>query len=101
MCIRLLTFAALLTAVAWHATPLMAAETLETYAEQVRKALDGGQPEKALEIGGAAVVAYPKEARAYLLRGTAYEALAQTAKAVADYTKCLELDSKTTEAYDR
>jgi lipoprotein NlpI len=101
MCIRSLTFAALLCAVAWHATPLMAAETLDTYAGQVRKALEAGQPERALEIGGAAVVAYPKEAGAYLLRGTAYEALAQNAKAVADYTKCLELDEKMAEAYDR
>ena len=50
--------------------------------------------DKALELADKAVAAAPKDARGYLLRGTIRQALPKHTEAVADFTKCIELDPR-------
>lgn len=55
---------------------------------------------KALALADKAVADNPRDATAYLLRGSAHEVLGQHKKAVADFTRVLELDPKRSEALD-
>jgi lipoprotein NlpI len=59
-----------------------------------------GEKARAVEVITKAIAADPKDLRGYLLRGRMHEALRQHEAAVADFDKCLELDSKFAEAYN-
>jgi lipoprotein NlpI len=72
----------------------------EDYLQQARQALMKNEAERALQLAGKAIAADPKDARGYLLRGAAHEALRRHAEAVADFDKCLERDPSLAEAYD-
>jgi lipoprotein NlpI len=78
----------------------MAAETVDDLLKAAQAALKKGQPDDARTLAGKAIALDPKEARAYLLRGAAHEALRQHAEAIADFDKTLVLDPKAAEAYD-
>jgi lipoprotein NlpI len=73
----------------------------EDYLLQAQRALMKNEAEIALRLAGKAIAANPKDARGYLVRGAAHEALRQHAEAVADFDKCLERDPRCAEAYDR
>jgi lipoprotein NlpI len=72
----------------------------EDYLRQAQHALMKNEAEVALRLAGKAIAANPKDARGYLVRGAAHEALRQHAEAVADFDKCLERDPRCAEAYD-
>jgi lipoprotein NlpI len=73
----------------------------DDYLTQARRAWQGRDADKALELAGKAIAADPKDARAHLLRGTIHEALSRHLEAVADFNKCLQLDPACAEAFDR
>jgi lipoprotein NlpI len=75
-------------------------DTAEDDLKQARRALQGKNADKAVELADKAIAANPKDARGYLLRGVGYEMLRQHDKAIADLTRCLERDPKLAEAYD-
>lgn len=74
---------------------------VDDYLAQARRAWQGREPDKALDLAGKAIAAAPRDARGYLLRGTFHEALSRHAAAVTDFNKCLELDPACAEALDR
>jgi lipoprotein NlpI len=83
------------------ALPVLAGRNAdEDYLQQARRALIRNEAEVALRLAGKAIAANPKDARAYLVRGAAHEALRKHAEAVADFDKCLERDPRCAEAYD-
>jgi lipoprotein NlpI len=75
-------------------------DTVEDYLQQARRALLNKEAVKAVELAGKAIDADPRDARGYLLRGSAYEALRQHDKAIADFTRCLQRDPQRADAYD-
>src|SRR5262245_31213774 len=75
-------------------------DTVDDYLQQAGRALKNHEAEKAVELAGKAIAADPKNARGYLLRGGGYEVLRQHEKAIADFTRCIELDPKAAAAYD-
>jgi lipoprotein NlpI len=77
------------------------AESPDDLLKQARAALAKGQAEQALALANQAVVQEPKNAQAYLLRGTAYAASQQHKEAVADFDKAVDSDPKLAEAYQR
>jgi lipoprotein NlpI len=76
-------------------------EKADDYLKQARQVWARKEPEKALELAGKAIAADPRDARAYLLRGTFHEALAHHAEAIADFDRSIALDPRAAEAYDR
>lgn len=75
-------------------------DTSDDLLAEARAAGDRGDFKGAIELAGKAITADPKDSRAYLLRGSLYEALQKHDEAVADFDKCLERDPKSAEAYD-
>ncbi|HTU89614.1 MAG TPA: tetratricopeptide repeat protein [Gemmataceae bacterium] len=76
-------------------------DTVGDYLQKGRRALMNKQADKAVELAGKAIALDPKDARGYLLRGSAYEALRQHDKAITDFTRCLERDPQCAAAYDQ
>ena len=72
----------------------------EDYLQQAQRALLKNEAERTIRLADKAIAANPKDARGYLIRGAAHEALRQHAEAVADFDKCLERDPRCAEAYD-
>jgi lipoprotein NlpI len=64
-----------------------------------RASLKDGKPEDALKFANQAVEAGPKEPRAYMVRGIVHESQRRHAEAIADFSKCIELDGKLADAY--
>lgn len=75
-------------------------DTVDDYLQQARRALKNHEADKAVELAGKAVVAAPKDARGYFVRGNGYEILRQHDKAIADFSRCLQRDPKAAAAYD-
>jgi lipoprotein NlpI len=67
---------------------------------EAKNALKEHKLEQALKLASAAVEADPRNAEAYLLRGTIHEGLRHHEKAIADFDKTIALDPKAAEAYD-
>ncbi|HEV7224637.1 MAG TPA: tetratricopeptide repeat protein [Pirellulales bacterium] len=67
---------------------------------EAKSTFERGQPEAALKLASRAVESDPKNARAVLVRGLLYEALAKHAQALADFNAAIELDPRHAEAYD-
>lgn len=82
-------------------SPMTADAKLEELLDAAQKALAGGRAKDAVALAGKAILAEPKNHRAYYLRGLAYETLEQHSEAVADFTKVVELDAKVADAYNR
>jgi lipoprotein NlpI len=78
----------------------MTRDTVDDYLQQARKALEGKETDKALELASKAIDADPKDARGYLGRGLIHEVLRHHDKAIADFDACLKRDPKNAEAYD-
>ncbi len=89
-----------LTALALLPGPARSAPA-DDYLAQARRAWERRETDQALELAGKAIAAAPRDLRGPLLRGTFHEALSRHADAVADFTKCLELDPACVEALDR
>jgi lipoprotein NlpI len=68
---------------------------------RAKEAWDAGNRDRALDLAGKAVAADPKDPRGYLFLGQFHDALRRYGAAVADFDRCLELDPKLAEAYDR
>jgi lipoprotein NlpI len=90
----------LLVALAGLAPGAARAETVEECLGKARKALEDGQPDKALEWADKAVAADPKEARGYLMRGIARGGLHKHREALADLDKAIGIDPRLAAAYD-
>jgi lipoprotein NlpI len=99
MRIRSLALAAVLVALSF-ALSATAAEKPEEYILEATKAFQSGERDKAFEIAGKALAAYPKDARLHLLHGQLNGATAKHEEAIADYRKCLELDPKLADAHN-
>ena len=63
----------------------------EDYLQQAQRALLKNEAERTIRLADKAIAANPKDARGYLIRGAAHEALRQHAEAVADFDRYLEL----------
>ncbi len=81
-------------------TACLPAARADDHLAQARAAWERKDAKAALEWAGKAIAADPQNPRAYLLRGSLFEALQRHDEAVADLDKCLELDPKNAEAYD-
>lgn len=68
------------------------APAYEAY-DEGQKALQAGQPEKALQLARKAIGIEPKEARFYALRGDAHQERGRYQDALRDYDRALDLDS--------
>jgi lipoprotein NlpI len=79
---------------------LVRGDTVEDYLDGARRALRNMEADKARELADKAIAADSKEARGYVLRGISYAALRQHDKAIADFTKCLDLNPKLALAYN-
>jgi lipoprotein NlpI len=77
-----------------------AADSADDLLARARAALGRNDARAALELAGKAVAAAPEDARVYLVRGTACEALGRHDEAVADFDRCLRFDPRRAEAYD-
>jgi lipoprotein NlpI len=77
------------------------ADSPEDLRKQATAALDKGEKDKAVELATTAIDADPKDPLGYLFRGSLHDALRHHAEAVADFDKCLALDPKLAEAYQR
>jgi tetratricopeptide (TPR) repeat protein len=86
--------------VAAFAVLLARGDTVEDYLKQAQRALMNKEADKAKELADKAIAADPKDARGYLLRGDSYEVLRRHDKAIADFTKCLDLNPKLAAAYN-
>lgn len=80
---------------------LAPADKLDEQLKAAAAALSKGEFQQALTLADEAVKLDPKNALAYLLRGSARGALRQSAGAVEDFSRSIELDPKVAEAYDR
>lgn len=76
------------------------AQTVDDWVRKSQAALTEGRPEEALELTGKAIAADSKNARAYLIRGRAHEALQHHEQALADFDAVLRLDPQAAEAYN-
>jgi lipoprotein NlpI len=76
------------------------ADTADDLLKAARTALTKRDADEALRLADKAIGLDPKNAEAYLLRGTSHEALQHHAEAVADFDKCLDLSPDLAEAYD-
>jgi lipoprotein NlpI len=82
--------------------PLAArAETAEELLKAAEAAWAKGKTDDALALADKAVGLDDKNPRAYLLRGSLYEARREHTEAIADFDKVIALDPKAAEAYDR
>jgi lipoprotein NlpI len=88
-----------LVVVASFACPARA-ETADELLKAARTALMKRNADEALRLADKAIPLDPKNAEAYLLRGTIHEALRHNAEAVADFDKCLERNPALADAYD-
>jgi len=80
---------------------LARSESAADYRQQAITALMRKETAKALELADKAIGTAPKDARGYLVRGTVYEASQKHTEAIADFSKCLELDPRSATAYNR
>ncbi len=77
------------------------ADSPEELRQQATAAFDKGDKDKAIDLATQAIAAEPKNVQGYLLRAGLYETLRRHADAVGDLTKCIEIDPKLSDAYQR
>jgi lipoprotein NlpI len=75
------------------------ADTAASLREESQAAWKQGDLAKALELADKAVAKGPTDPRNHLLRGLVREARREYEEAIKDFTKCLELDPKSFQAY--
>jgi lipoprotein NlpI len=78
---------------------LLATQDAENMLKQAAVALQRGQAQQAVTLAEKAILAQPDNATAYLLRGTAYDALGKFTEALADLDRAIALAPKNAEAY--
>lgn len=79
----------------------LGADDVDALFQKARAALAQGQVEGALALANKAVAADPQSAKAYFIRGLAYEALRKHKEAITDFDKTIQLEPKAAEAYNR
>ena len=81
--------------------PTTRADPLQDAIKEAVAAFEKGDKDKALKLADEVVKAHPKQAKAFLLRGTLREAMNQHADAVADFTESLKLAPQQAELFNR
>jgi lipoprotein NlpI len=75
-------------------------DLIDDKVRQAQAVWKSGQRGKALELAEEIVTAAPKDPRGYFLRGTFREGLNKHDEAIADFSKCVELDPRHADAYN-
>jgi lipoprotein NlpI len=83
------------------AAPADGPASVEDLLRSARAALDKGQAEEALRLADQAIAADPKNAAAYLFRGTLQDARRRHDAALADLDKAIALDPRLAAAYNQ
>jgi lipoprotein NlpI len=95
-----LSTALLALLLAWAIISPAQADTLDESLMKVEKAWQAGDRKAALTLANQVIADNPKEPRAHLTRGVIHEALGKHAEAVADFSRCLELDPTNAQAWN-